>query len=323
MKFKTPQFWYKKNTLTQKILEPAALLYGLLQKQHDKKTRTNPYKSTAKVICIGNATAGGSGKTPTAIAIMELIKKHDLAQNPVFLTRGYGGKQNAPLLVKGDEPYEDIGDEALILKNHAPVIVSADRARGAQLAEEADFDLIIMDDGFQNNQLFKDLNILVINGEMGIGNGSLLPAGPLRSNLDNTFDKTDLCIFIGQDTSETRPLLPDSFAVFKAHIKPNITMNKDKSYLAFCGLAYPDKFFTFLKHDCAIKVDEIIAFPDHYPYSKKDIQNLTEKAKKSGLTLISTRKDLCRIHKEYDQIEVMDIELHIDDEASIIKKIRI
>jgi len=142
-----------------------------------------PYRSRLPVICIGNFTAGGGGKTPTAIAVAKVLK--EAGERPCFLTRGYGGKTQGPVLAAKDQSAAEVGDETLLLAVHAPTVVAADRAAGAKLIEGTDATVIVMDDGFQNPQLAKDFSLIVVDAATGLGNGLVMPAGPLRAPLDN------------------------------------------------------------------------------------------------------------------------------------------
>ncbi|MGB0719576.1 MAG: tetraacyldisaccharide 4'-kinase, partial [Bdellovibrionales bacterium] len=161
MRLQTPSFWYPKDqsqSVLSTALLPAAWVYETISQtlQNYKTTR----KVSVPVLCIGNLVAGGTGKTPAAIAVLTLIKDAGLAQNPFFLTRGYGGASRGPLIVQDNHGYTDVGDEALLLARHAPCVIAADRYAGAQLAVQNGADFIIMDDGLQNPGLYKDFKLI-------------------------------------------------------------------------------------------------------------------------------------------------------------------
>ena len=274
MKLKTPAFWYpsKGNERHQSIwailLWPLSILYycGYSIRQSLAK----PYRSRIPVICVGNLTAGGSGKTPAAIALMTLIQEHKLAQKPVFVTRGYGG------------------DEQLILKRYAPVIVNKDRIAAAKDAEQQGYDLIVMDDGYQNPSLRKNMNILVIDGHMRHGNGHLLPAGPIRQPVKSGLARADLIVLIhGPDDFIPEANAPVTHASLE--LRSEIPAS-ETPFVAFTGLGYPQKFFTFLRQKGFNLIKEI-AFPDHYHYKTADLTTLQKQAKERGARLITTEKD--------------------------------
>ncbi len=186
-----------------------------------KATGVTPYRSRLPVICIGNFTAGGGGKTPTAIAVALLLK--EAGERPYFLTRGYGGKTEGPLLVTEDHTAAEVGDETLLLRAHAPVVVAADRAAGAKLIEGTDATVIVMDDGFQNPGLAKDLSLIVADAATGIGNGLVMPAGPLRAPLEPQLARADALLLIGdggRGQALAKAFEAKGKPVFKARLVP-------------------------------------------------------------------------------------------------------
>jgi tetraacyldisaccharide 4'-kinase len=279
MPLKTPDFWYRSAqqppAILEKLLFPLSCLYAFGHKQCQKSRQ--PYRAAAPVICIGNIVAGGSGKTPSALAVMSLIQGRKLAKSPYFLTRGYGH------------------DEDVLLSRAAPTVVNADRAQGAREAITRGADILVMDDGLQNPGLHKDLSFIVIDGQMGFGNGKLIPAGPLREPLHNGLERADAFILIGEDTRGVRTVLPPGKPVFSASLKATEAPPKDVRYIAFAGLGYPQKFFNFLRQDMGLDVVDTVSFPDHYPYNAPDIAELAHKAGKAEATLITTEKDMQRL----------------------------
>lgn len=296
MPMKTPNFWYGENEHAPLWLLPLSWLYGLGRWTH--KTLTRSYKPKAKVLCIGNIVAGGSGKTPSALSIMDIIKKEKLAEAPFFLTRGYGG------------------DEDQILSKHALTIVNANRKAGAIEAQERGADLILLDDGFQNPSLHKDISIVVIDGSMGFGNRALLPAGPLREPIAGGLKRADGFILIGEDLRDIEPSLPDK-PLFRAHFKPTAKIDKKAKYIAFAGLGYPQKFFNTLRDLVGEHLLETVSFPDHHPYTKNDLQALRDKALELGATLITTEKDAARLSETDDDIEVLPVEMEWQDKGAL------
>lgn len=328
MPIKTPQFWYRPcstpSQLTEKILSPFSTLYALGHRFNIKRAR--PKKVNIPVICVGNITAGGSGKTPTIIALMKLINKHSLYQTPHFLTRGYGGSNQNTRCVSGHDPYQDCGDEALLLVKHSKTIISKNRYEGAMLASSLGADCILMDDGFQNFSLQKDLSIIVIDGNYGFGNKKLIPAGPLREHLKEAIERCDAVIIIGDDVRNTRQDIPQSIPVLHAHIElpQNIILDKSKNYIGFAGLGTPQKFHNTLK-SLELNIVDFYEFPDHHPYNKTDIQSLNMTAKAKNAMLITTEKDFIRIPEQYkDDIKTLPIELiwdHPEDVLNLLKTV--
>ena len=314
MPSKTPDFWYKKSGLYAYALLPFSWLYriGFFI---SKLIQPTPYKSSIPVICIGNAVAGGSGKTPTAIALMQLIQENNLAQTPVFLTRGYGGKHKDAFVVELDNyDVNKAGDEAYLLAQQAITIVSTNRADGARKAEEINADLIIMDDGLFNNTLHKDTQFLVVDRSVDFGNGKVMPAGPLRAPLKYTLPKVSAVIAIGERMRFDRP-------VFAANILPeDKKLNGD--YIAFSGLGRPQKFFDTLSNLSA-NVIERHSFPDHHAFTAPEIETLIESATIKNATLITTEKDHIRIADKFkDKIKTLPITLSFNDDNEVINYLK-
>ncbi len=286
MPLRTPSFWFQKRGIFSTLLTPVSWLYQIGHIIHQKFSGT-PYQSSLPVICVGNAIAGGSGKTPTVITLAEILKAH----NPVALTRGYGGAITTATLVDPEKHIaQNVGDEALLLSRHLPVIVGPDRAESAKLAEKEKFDLIIMDDGLQNNTLAKTITLLVIDRQLDFGNAKMIPAGPLREPLIKILQKSDAVICIG------RPLQSD-LPVFEASIQPQDSFDVSKNYIAFAGLGIPAKFKNTLL-DLNANLVGWYSFADHHPYSPANIQKLKEEAASKNATLITTEKDYMRLPKE-------------------------
>lgn len=303
MQFKTPSFWYpqpaQNGGALSALLTPFSWLYGLGHTLHQK--RGSPKQAGIPVICVGNITAGGSGKTPTAIALSYLIRQQSKEAHPCFLTRGYGD------------------DEQKILEQHCPVIVNADRFAGAQQAKAQDYTVVIMDDGMQNTSLHKDLTFVVIDGGMGFGNQKMIPAGPLRTPLSTGLDKADAFVLIGEDKHDIVAKLPLNKPLFRAHIKPSRLPEKEASYLAFAGLGYPQKFFSFLE-ELGLDLFETVSFPDHYAYSEDDINALIKKAEKENIRLITTEKDIVKVPEFLrPQIDVLPITLQWDNQKALVE----
>lgn len=320
MRLKTPSFWYERTPgLRGTFLAPAAALYnaGRLVHQAFIKTELPPLP----VICVGNLTAGGGGKTPTAASIMNLVENHKTAFNPAFLSRGYGGRLRGPLRV--DPVFHtaaDVGDEPLVLARHAPVFVSADRRAGALLAKKSGHDLLIMDDGLQNPSLKKTLSVVVIDGGSGFGNRLSLPAGPLREPLARGLARADAFIMIGEDDYGLQKDIPPGKLLFTARLRPAGTLDANASYIAFCGLARPDKFRRTLEK-MNVRICEWHEYPDHYPYTGDDLAFLDRRAMTAGAHLVTTEKDSVRIPQGIalqSPLDILPVTLVFDDPEAVV-----
>ena len=219
MPLEAPLWWYRRKGALASALAPLGRLYGSVTEA--RFARAQPYRSRLPVICIGNFTAGGGGKTPTAIAVAALLA--ELGAKPAFLTRGYGGASKGPVLVRAGQSAGEVGDEPLLLAAAAPTLISADRAAGAHAIEATGASVIVMDDGFQNPSLAKDLSLIVVDAEAGLGNGLIMPAGPLRAPLEAQMARADALVAIG-DGNKVGSLI-EAFArqgkpVLKARMVP-------------------------------------------------------------------------------------------------------
>lgn len=209
----------------------------------------------------------------------------------------------------------DVGDEPLLLAKTAPTWIAQDRVEGAKAAIAQGAEIIIMDDGFQNPSLHKDISLLVVDGSYGFGNGKLLPAGPLRERLDNAFSRSNAVILIGNDTHNIAASLPDDLPLVNASITPHHSAAswKDTSVIAFAGIGNPQKFFDTLQ-SIGAKIHVTYDFPDHYPYKKANLETLLEDAKRYNARLITTEKDWVRLPKAYqDKIFHLPITLQWKD----------
>jgi len=279
----TPKFWREGGILAYLLL-PFSLLYYIIYKI--RFFLQTPYRSSARVICVGGIMVGGSGKTPVAIKLAKLYKG-----NVFFVTRGYGAQVNDPILVNENHTSLQVGDEALLLARHAKTIVCKNRVKAIKMAEMLGADVIITDDGLQNNSFYKDLSLVVMNESL-VKNKHIFPAGPYREPLKSALARGAIAIYYGVD------------------IKVNYEkLDNSKSYIAFAGLAYNDKFFNILKEE-NLKF-ETISFPDHYQYKKEEIEKLIKKSNLESKVLITTEKDLVRINKEL-QNKIKFLEINID-----------
>lgn len=299
---KMPQFWYSTHFQTKSkavslALWPLSYLYRFACLIH--RAATIQYRSRLPVICIGNLTMGGGGKTPTSRALMDLIKQHGRFKSPCFLMRGYGGNASGPIEVDlSTHTAWDVGDEALMQARYAPVIVARNRRQGAKLAEQRGYDVIIMDDGFQNFSLHKNLSIIVIDGGFGFGNGLCFPAGPLREPVSDAARRAHAALIINPDEDlDTRPL--GSLRKFTArlelmHQKDQPMEPDNRNVVAFAGIARPEKFFTTLEN-AGYTIQSRFGYPDHHVYTHDQLKQMHSRAEKNGAALVTTEKDWVRL----------------------------
>ena len=284
------------------------------------------------MVCVGNFVVGGTGKTPFAIALAHALQADGLT--PGFLLRGYGGRAKGPLLVDPQmHDAEDVGDEALLLAAHAPTVISSDRPAGARLSEAQPIDILIMDDGFQNPSLAKDLNLVLVDCSTGFGNGLCLPAGPLRAPAHMQIVKADCLVLIGEgDEADEAVHLAGrkGLPILHAHVQPqpNEALLGQRLF-AYAGIGRPQKFFNSLK-EMGCTVQETREFPDHHRYTEADARALLTEAEDQGLQLVTTRKDAMRFGAGDTEMfrwlaaktQVLDVAMEIDDPDRLIALVR-
>ncbi len=306
MRLKTPAWWYRKQGLLASALAPAAALYGRIAGARMAKEAA--YRSALPVICVGNFTAGGGGKTPTAIAIATALKA--MGRKPAFLTRGYGGAAKGVIRVAGQSA-DEVGDEPLLLAEIAPTFVSADRVAGAKAIEASDADIIVMDDGFQNPALAKDVSLIVVDAASGLGNKRVIPAGPLRAPLAGQIARADALAVIGEGT-KAASLIEMFERAGKPVLKAKIAPDCDSRWLGvlpvigFAGIARPAKFFATLRGNGARLLDSH-AFPDHHRFKEREAQRLLKAANEKGAMLVTTQKDWVRLPDDDPESAVTEL----------------
>ncbi len=314
--WQTPKFWFQPKGLFAFLLWPLSLLYMFATLL--RTWVTFPYKGELPVICIGNATVGGAGKTPTVLALIHLFQKKKI--NVVCLSRGYGGFLKGPLLVDSSRHVAAaVGDEPLLLAQEAPTYIAKDRIAGLRTLQESEA-CVLMDDGYQNPSIYKDTNVLVIDGPRGFGNGFIFPAGPLREPFSFSIKRADAIVVIGIPCPSLEPILQSlPQPIFYATLQPRDSVKPllNQKFVAFCGLANPAKFFATLKENQIPIVQEIV-FPDHYLFENKDMENLISIAQKLDAHLITTEKDWVRLRKEYRPLVIsFPVVLQWQDESQV------
>ena len=295
-----PSWWYDPGQSAMPwLLHPLAALYGALGER--RLRQTTPYRSTLPVICVGNLTAGGAGKTPVACEIARLLIAE--GRRPAFLSRGFGGRTKGPHRVDpARDTAAEVGDEPLLLARFAPTFIAAKRDAGARSIEQSQLaDVIVMDDGFQNPQLAKDLSIIVLDGAKLIGNGRVIPSGPLRLPLEIQLARADAFVLLHSTEQHSQVAKPGFLTgigkpVLTAAIVPEAGQAETLTgpLIAYAGIGRPAKFFETLR-GLRLNPVEAISFPDHHPYSAGDAERLVTRANRSGARLITTEKDFVRL----------------------------
>ncbi|MBI1273374.1 MAG: tetraacyldisaccharide 4'-kinase [Alphaproteobacteria bacterium] len=308
---KTPAFWYGLPSAPSYALEPVSMVYQAGGTLH--RVAARPYRAPQPVICIGNLVVGGAGKTPVALATARMLQ--EMGQRPAFVSRGYGGSAQGPLLVDpGKHSAAEVGDEPLLLAQAAPTWISKNKAKGVSIAAE-DATQVILDDGLQNPTVYHDLAFLVVDGMRGLGNGRVLPAGPLRESLRAALSRIQAAVIVGPDRHATAEQFSHAVPVLTARLEPALPegFNKAGNFVAFSGIGNPDKFFTTCR-DVGLHLSAAYEFPDHHPYSAGDWQQLAEVAQRHSARLVTTAKDAVRLMPEWRaQVNVVPVELVFDN----------
>jgi len=317
---RAPDFWWRAAGLQSALLSPFGAIYGAVAGARLKREGT---RASVPVICVGDPTVGGAGKTPASIAIAKLLQAR--GEKVFFLTRGYGGSEKGPAAVDpGRHGASDVGDEPLLLADTAPVIVSADRVAGAAFAAKSGASAIVMDDGFQNPSLRKDVSLLVVDAGSGAGNGLVFPAGPLRAPLEAQIARADAAVLIGEGGAG-EAVARRAREVLHARIEPDaeaLRSLKGKTLLAYAAIGRPEKFFATLQAaGCDVVARQ--AFPDHHAFSAGEAQALLAAARERHLTLVTTEKDRARMRKNpalaalAEESRALPISLRFEDEESL------
>jgi tetraacyldisaccharide 4'-kinase len=315
---KTPAFWSREAGLLAWALSPLAWLYGVATVW---RMSARGQQADIPVICIGNLTAGGAGKTPATMMLAEALEA--VGERPFIISRGYGGREPGPVRVNPETMRAgDIGDEPLLMAQRISVIVARDRRQGAALAYDLGATVVLLDDGLQNPALSKDFTLAVIDAGAMFGNGFCLPAGPLRApvGLQMRFVDAVLCVGNAEETETTVAILArwEKPAAHGTLVPSADAINalRGRALLAFAGIGRPEKFFQTLR-DAGLSVAATRTFADHHPYSEADIAALEADAARAGHTLVTTQKDSMRIPGIGGRAQVLPVSLELRDHALI------
>lgn len=317
MPMREPSFWYKGPGVRSFLLAPLGWIYNALTQA--RVSRQPLYRASVPVICVGNINAGGTGKTPTVIALIQRLAAAGF--EPHVVSRGYGGRIAGPIKVKElSHRASDVGDEPLLLSAFAPVWVAKDRHRGVEAAEKAGAEIIVLDDGHQNPSVAKDISIVVIDGKRGFGNGRVVPAGPLREKVDAGLERATVALVID---GEKRFDLPVDVPQMKATLIPLQTgmVWEGMRVFAFAGIGDPNRFFRTLRN---LGADVIKCEPleDHQPLTDTLMKRLEAEAKANVAQLVTTEKDAVRLPRSFRQkVLTLPVRLDVQDWAPIEAKL--
>lgn len=288
---RTPDFWSGRGA-TSVLLLPAAAVYAWATRR--RVARAPDYEPPVPVVCVGNLSAGGSGKTPVAMSVAAILANKGIAAH--LLTRGYRGRLPGPVRVDpARHTAADVGDEPLLLARAAPTWVARDRAAGARAAVEAGARAIVMDDGHQNPALRKDLSLVVVDGGFGFGNRRVIPAGPLREPIAAGLARADAVVMVGGDAAEAGERLGDTPRL-DARLAPSeeALALRGRKVVAFAGIGRPDKFFDTLT-SLGAQLVEALPFADHHRFSEQDVMLICEIASSREAVPVTTEKDYVRL----------------------------
>lgn len=306
-----PAFWSRPRGFASTMLFPLGAIYAA----GTARRVARPGEAVGvPVICIGNLTAGGTGKTPTVIALAVRLVDRGIAVH--IVSRGYGGSLTGPIRVDAEgHEAEDVGDEPLLLSAFAPTWVARDRLAGARAAVAAGAQVILLDDGFQNPGLIKDLSIVVVDAGAGFGNGCVVPAGPLREPVAAGLARADLTLSIGTAAQQAALALPEPPTRLRGRLQPLATGMPwaGLPVFAFAGIGRPEKFFDTLR-DLGVNLKGTEALADHQPLTPALLRRLGERAAQLSAQPITTEKDAVRLPASLrGQVMTLPVRLMLDD----------
>lgn len=310
---RAPDFWHHDaGRLAPRLLAPLSAVFHAAARLRARAT--TPWRAPVPVICVGNLTVGGAGKTPTVLALADRLQAHGLRVG--CLSRGYGGALRGPVQVDPTRhTAADVGDEPLLLAAAAPSWIARDRKDGARVAVAEGIDVLILDDGLQNPTLVHDIAVVVVDAGYGFGNGRLLPAGPLREPIHEGLRRAAAVVLVGDDRCGVEAMLRAQVPVLRAQLVPDdaALRLKGQKVLAFAGIGRPTKFFETLA-ELGAELVERAPFADHHPYTPDDVMRLVETAQRRGAIPVTTAKDFVRLPKDSQRmVTAVHVHLRFDE----------
>ena len=321
--FRAPAFWFRGGGLQGGwlgvLLSPISAIVTAVTA---RRVAHEGWRSPMPVICCGNVTVGGAGKTTLVLDLAKRLMGRGLSVH--LLLRGYGGSARGPRRVRATDTAAEVGDEALLLAGVAPTWIGADRAASARAAVADGAAVLLMDDGLQNPTLRKDFSLLVIDGATGFGNGRVLPAGPLREPVAAGAARCHAAVLIGEDRTGAISLLPPALPVLRVELVQGSEIDalRGRRVLAFAGIARPDKFFDPLV-DAGLAVVMRLPFPDHHLYSRRELETVLEQADHLDSVPVTTPKDAVRLPPDIlKKVHVVGVGLKWQNEDALDRLIR-